>query len=119
MIVARDVFQLKFGAAREAVALWQEGVDFLRRSEALRDARVLTDLTGDYYTLVLETSYDSLPAYDGALRETMADPSWKEWYARFSPLVDHGRRELFTVAATVAPPSGAARAGAQSTAGRR
>jgi hypothetical protein len=119
MIVVRDVFQLKFGAAREAVALWQEGLDFMRQSDAVRDVRLLTDLTGDYYTLVLESTYDSLADYDATMRSSMGEASWKSWYARFSPLVDHGRRELFTVVGSVVPPAGAGQARAQSTVGRR
>ena len=104
MIVVRDVFQLRFGKAREATALFQEGSRFLRRSEAVKDIRLMTDLAGPYYTLVLETAYDSLGEYEREMREGMTDPEWREWYARVTPLVESGRREIFTLVGSPVPP---------------
>ena len=110
MILVRDVFQLRFGAAREAVALWREGLEFLRRSGGARDVRLLTDLAGPYYTLVLESTYDSLSAYDRDMHEAMTD-EWRHWYARFVPLVQSGHREMFNVVGSEVPtlPQAAAR----------
>lgn len=104
MIVVRDVFRLRFGKAREAVALWQEGIEFLRRAEDVRDARLLTDLAGPYYTLVLETAFDSMSAFDRALHAELGDPAWREWYQRFVPLAESGYREMFTVVGSAVPP---------------
>lgn len=118
MIVVRDVFQLRFGAAREAVALWQEGIEFLRRSAAVRDARLLTDLSGQYYTLVLETTFDDLATYEREMRDSTGNPEWRAWYARFVPLAESGRREMFTVVGSTVPPLRTA-AGAEAMTGRR
>ena len=56
MIVVRNVFRLKFGKAREAAALLKESLAIQKR--ALPDlefsTRVLTDVSGPFYTLVLE-----------------------------------------------------------------
>ena len=56
MIAIHNVFQLKFGKAREAVALRKESPAIQKRALAGADfsARVLTDVTGPFYTLVLE-----------------------------------------------------------------
>jgi hypothetical protein len=99
MIVVRDLFQLRFGASREAVALWREGAAFIRRSADVRDVRLLTDLTGPYYTLVLESTYDSLATFEGTLRTETGNAEWRAWYTRFVPLVESGRREVFTLVA--------------------
>lgn len=104
MIVVRDVFQLRFGMAREAVALWQEGVGFIRSVPGVKDVRMLTDLAGPYYTLVLESGHDSLGGLEEEMRGMSADPKWRAWYARFTPLVDRGHRELFTVVGSTVPP---------------
>jgi hypothetical protein len=48
MIVVRNVFQLKFGKAREALAVMKEGVAIQRRLAAEGSARLLTDLTGPH-----------------------------------------------------------------------
>jgi hypothetical protein len=103
MIVVRDVFQLKFGKAREAQALWQEGREFMK-SDKMKDMRILTDLAGGpYYTLVMETTYDSLADFEGEMHDTMNE-DWRKWYQRFVPLVDGGRREIFNVVGTTVPP---------------
>lgn len=104
MILVRDVFQLRFGKAREAVALAQEMAGQMRDTDGVRDVRLLTDLSGPYYTLVLESTYESLAAFETELRRGMARPEWRDWYERFTPLVDSGHRELFTVVAGGAAP---------------
>lgn len=113
MIVVRDVFRLKFGKAREAVALWQEGQQFVRQSSAVRGARVLTDLVGEYYTLVLETSFDGLADFDRSLREETGNAEWRAWYQRFVPLAESGYREILTVVGSDVTPLGGDEAGAE------
>ena len=111
MIVVRDVFQLKFGKAREAQALWREGSEFLRQGDKVKDLRILTDLAGGpYYTLVMETTYDSLADFEGEMGEAMND-EWRAWYQRFVPLVEGGRREILNLVGSPAPslPSASAR----------
>ena len=98
MILVRDIFQLKFGQAREAIAVCQEGFELHMRLGFTGNPRLLTDLIGpDYYTLVLENTYDSLAAYEQAGREAFASDEWRSWYQRFVPLAAGGRREIFNV----------------------
>lgn len=117
MIVVRDEFQLKFGVAREATALFQEGMQFSRSSGASGDIRLLTDLTGNYYRLVLESTYDDLATYEREMHTMMSDPQWKAWYARFMPLAQSGRREIFSLVGSPVPqlPSAASRKTAAKT----
>jgi hypothetical protein len=97
MIVVRDVFRLKFGAAREAQAAFKEIGEVAKRSGFRSDAfRVLTDLVGSYYTLVLETTHQSLADYEQMGRNTMTD-DWRNAYKKFTPHVESGYREIFTV----------------------
>ena len=103
MIVVRDVFQLKFGKAREAQALWQEGREFMK-GDKMKDMRILTDLAGGpYYTLVMETTYDTLTDFESEMHDTLND-EWRKWYQRFVPLVDGGHREIFNVVGKEVPP---------------
>jgi hypothetical protein len=96
MILVRDIFQLKFGKAREALAIWKEGTKILRKND-INVSRVLTDLTGQYYTLIMESTYDSLSAFDNAMKTEVASDEWKAHYQKFVPLVESGRREIFTI----------------------
>jgi hypothetical protein len=97
MILVRDVFRLKFGSAREAVTMWKEGIEIGRRAGMGGPVRLLTDITGPYYTLVFESSYENLGAFEHAARTTMSASEWRKWYQRFVPLAESGYRELFTI----------------------
>jgi hypothetical protein len=99
MIIVRNIFQLKFGKAREAIALGKEGLALIEQYGG-SSSRLLTDLVGpSYYTLVVESTYDSLAEFERAGEQLMADEVWRAWYAKFHPLVEEGHREIFTVVA--------------------
>lgn len=95
MIIVRDVFRLHFGKAREATAKMKEGARLLQTAGA-PEPRLLTDVTGTYYTLVLETAHESLQSYE-AFMSGMSDEAWQKWYAGFTPLVREGYREIMQV----------------------
>jgi hypothetical protein len=98
MIVIRNVFRLKFGKAREAVALFKEGIAIQKRVGAGLDFsyRLLTDLTGPFYTVVLEITVPNMAAFEGAAPRLMGDKDWQANYQKIGPLVDSGFREIFT-----------------------
>ncbi len=95
MILLREVFQLKFGKAKEAKALWKEGTEIFEK--AGHDVRALTDLTGPFYTFVIEISFESLADFEKGLQDTLGTEEWGNWYQKFSPLLVSGRREVFTI----------------------
>ena len=99
MIVIRNVFRLKFGKAKEAVALMKEGLAIQNRVMAGQEfsTRVLTDVTGPFYTLVLETEFASLADFESRLPQNFASADWQAWYSQFNALVRSGRREIFRV----------------------
>ena len=99
MIVVRNVFQLKFGKAREAVALIKEGVAIQKKALAGVDfsTRLLTDVTGPFYTLVLELTVPNLAAFETYAPRLFADKDWQANYQKMAPLVESGHREVFTV----------------------
>lgn len=117
MIVVRNVFRLKFGKAREAVAVWQENLEMIRRKGHLRDSRLLTDVAGQFYTLVLENSYDSLADLEREMQAVMGDAEWKAGYQRFVPLAESGYREIFDVVGSAAPARGGAESRERAAAG--
>jgi len=98
MIVVRNVFQLKFGKAKEALAHWKEGLPiFERLGMPMKGSRILTDVVGPFYTLVLENTFESLTDYERSGQRVMGDEQWRAWYARFTPLCEGGHREIFSV----------------------
>ena len=60
--------------------------------------RILTDLTGEYYTLVLEGTYKDLADFERSLHREMSGAG-DVYHRKFVPLVDSGRREIFAVVA--------------------
>jgi hypothetical protein len=64
MILVRNVFRLKFGKAREAVAIMKDGLAIQKKLGSDVSTRLLTDLTGEFYTLVLELTVPSLAALE-------------------------------------------------------
>jgi len=96
MILVRDVFRLRFGKAKEAKALLNEGVRIARQAGSA-PTRQLVDLVGPYYTLVLESTHASLTAWETSMGGGMGAEEMAAWYEKFKPLVDSGYREIFTV----------------------
>ncbi len=94
MILVREVFQLKFGKAKEAKALWKEGAVIFEK--AGYSVRALTDLTGPFYTFVVEISFESLADFEKGPQDAMG-VEWGKWYQNFSPLLVSGQREVFTI----------------------
>jgi hypothetical protein len=97
MIVVRNVFQLKFGKAREALAVMKDGIAIQKRLTPEASPRLLTDLTGAHYTLVLELTAPSLAALDTIIPRIFGDKDFQENYQKLVPLVESGHRELFTL----------------------
>ena len=97
MVVIRNVFRLKFGKAKEAVALVREGVALQKRAGANFSQRVLTDLTGPFYTVVLELTVPNLSAFETEAPRFMADKDFQANYQKLVPLVESGHREIFTI----------------------
>ena len=99
MIIVRNVFRLKFGKAREAVALVKEGMAIQKRvgSGAEMATRLLTDVTGPFYTIVWEVSAPNLAAFESAAPRLMGDQEWQANYQKLGALVDSGYREIFSV----------------------
>ena len=97
MIVVRNVFRLKFGKSREAVALLKEGIAIQKRAGADMHQRIMTDLVGTFYTLVLELTVASMGDLEANMPKVWADKDWQAYYQKFSALVESGYREIFTI----------------------
>jgi hypothetical protein len=101
MIVVRDIFRLKFGQAKAATALWKQAAAVIPNSGyGQRGIRLLTDLVGpDYYTIVLESTFDSMGDMEKAHLAARDNAEWRRLYDQIIPLTEQGRREILTVIA--------------------
>ena len=96
MILVRDVFQLKVGKAKDAKALFKEAAAIAKKYD-MPVGRALTDLTGNYYTFVWESTHKSLGDWEASMQDPRGAEEWGAWYQKFAPLIDGGHREIFTV----------------------
>lgn len=96
MIIVRDVFSLKFGMAKDAKTLMQESKKIMSE-DRFKKSRILFDLVGPAYTMVLEGSYASLSDYENEMGAVFNKAEWQNWYQKFIPLIEKSYREIFTV----------------------
>jgi hypothetical protein len=94
MILVRDVFQAKYGKGEDLVALLKE---VRQQWSTLSEDRILTDASGPFFTVVIETTLESLAAWEQRLAEDFSRPDFREWFARMTPLVESGRREFYHI----------------------
>ncbi len=98
MLVARQVFRAKYGRGDELVVLFQELNARMREAGGTAPRfRILTDVSGPFFTVVTEVEVESLAAWEGSFRESMARPWMGEWFSRMMPLVEAGSREFYTI----------------------
>ncbi|MGB2847920.1 MAG: NIPSNAP family protein [Saprospiraceae bacterium] len=92
MYIVRDIFQLKFGMFKEAIAAMRKASKHnLLPSQQFT---ILSDFTGDAYRLVLESNYSSLAEFEHFLTHGMADPKWQEFYSEFKNYIVSSHREI-------------------------
>ena len=60
-------------------------------------SRTLTDASGPFFTVVAETEFENLAAWEQAAGEYLAMPEFGDWFERMTPLVDSGRREFYNI----------------------
>ena len=93
MIVVREVFVAKPGQASKLAALFKD----VMSAAGPAKFRVLTDLTGKFNRVVLETEAESLADLEARMKEYMSDPAWKVKMKGYTDLWTTGGREVFKV----------------------
>jgi hypothetical protein len=94
MILVRDVFKAKYGKGSELVALFKEA---MKSWASNLNYRILTDLSGPFFTVVTEEEVESYEAWEKRLEEVFGHPEFAGWFAKMEPLVESGSREFYTI----------------------
>ncbi len=94
MILVRDVFHCKYGKGDEIVALFKEAGE--KWPERLK-VKIMTDKSGQFFTVVTEDEVESLTAWEEGLQEIFSTPEFGEWFGRMMPLVEKGHREFYNI----------------------
>ena len=99
MIIERNVFHLKFGKAKEAIAIWKELLDACKKTENLSfpEMRLLSDLSGPSYTLVVEMHLKSFMDMNPKQAIWATTESLQTLYHKFIPLCESASREYYRI----------------------
>jgi len=93
MIVVRNSFIARPGQANKLATHLKE----MAKAGNLRNARVLTDLTGDFNHVVMEHEVESAAEFEEMFKRYASDPEVREKAKGYTELWNTGRRELFRI----------------------
>ena len=102
MVLYRTVFQAKFGKAGELVAALKQSFESEFMTEELMAAlqpRILTDISGTFDTVILETTHESLAAVEQFRIAVFAQTDANEEPSPMEALIVSGRNEYYTIEA--------------------
>lgn len=98
MVIERNVFHLKFGKAKEALAIWKEVVEEGKKVGGL-EMRLLSDLSGPAYTIVMELHIKSFTDMNMKSAVWATTEKFRELYQQFIPLCESAHREFYKIEA--------------------
>lgn len=93
MILVREVFRLKYGQMDKVLPALKEAI---ASQTSMSVDRILTDLSGQHFTLILERKVENLGDWHQEMLAAFSE-SDPEQSAAFSALIEHGYREIFTI----------------------
>lgn len=92
MIVIRNVFHCKPGQAKNLVSMMKET---FAKNPSMGKARIMSDVSAGFWTVVLETEAESLDAWEKEMAGTSADV--RKAMAGYMDLVTGGHREIYRI----------------------
>jgi hypothetical protein len=99
MIIERNIFRLKFGMAKEGIAIWKEIIEAAAKTPELGkpQMRLLSDISGPAYTLVLEMHINSYMDINPKNAVWTSNEKFQDLYHRFIPLCESAHREYYKI----------------------
>ena len=95
MVLVRDVFQVKVGQMDKVLEAFKAASE--RDLSTTRISRILTDISGPHFTLVIETKAESVDAHWEAMQEIFKNQELAEEMGSVMQLVESGHREYYTI----------------------
>ncbi|HVW06960.1 MAG TPA: hypothetical protein VHC90_00145 [Bryobacteraceae bacterium] len=93
MIVVRNSFVAKPGKAGKLATHLKE----MAALGGLRNARVLTDLVGNFNTVVMEHEVESVSDFEALITRYGSDPQMREKAGAYLDFWETGKREMFRI----------------------
>jgi hypothetical protein len=97
MFLVRDIMYCKPGQARPMAQKFL-ALSKLGKQIGMAPIRVMTDVSAErYWTVVSEMEVESLEKHAEMTRKFMENKDFQEAMKGYHDLVDHGRREIYTI----------------------
>lgn len=101
MILVRFICQARFGKASEVVAGFKQSNEIARTFVGPHvRARILTDLSGPFDTVIQELEVESLAEWEQLRMSLFSNPEFQEAEASLPDVIESGRTEFYTIEAT-------------------
>ena len=94
MIIVRNTFVAKPGQASKLAAQFKAAA----AAAKMHNARVLTDLTGDFNRVILEYEVDTIAGFDAQMKEYATSETLRSALKGYTDLYVTGARELLQTA---------------------
>ena len=102
MILVRQVFQVKWGQTQHVVDGMKQNVAMMHRiSGGAGRARILTDLSGPFHTVVQEIEVQSLAVWESMRTKMFGDPEFHQLQSVGENPFESGRVEFYTIEAAL------------------
>jgi hypothetical protein len=98
MFIVRNSFRAKPGHATKLAALLAD----VAATAGMPGFRVMTDVTGDFNSVVFEYQAESLGEFESRMQEYQSNPLFREKMAGYTDHWETGKREVFRVHAAAA-----------------
>lgn len=95
MIISRTTFSLRYGQAKPAIAIWKEILDHGKGKMEAPGMRLMSDLSGPHYTLVLDLNLKSFMDFGPTGHVWSTNEKIRELYPKFLPLCERSVGDMY------------------------
>ena len=97
MYLIREVFQAKPGKAKDLVKMFKQAAPHFEKMGAGKNTKVLTDIVGNYWTVVVASETADLGEFFANLRSATMSDELKDIMKGYMDCVEGGRREIYMI----------------------
>ncbi len=95
MYLIREVFQAKPGKAKDLVKMFKQAIPHFEKEQGMGSIKVMTDITGNYWTVVVESETNDIGNFITNLRSATMSDEVKEIMKGYMDCVAGGHREMY------------------------
>lgn len=96
MILVRDVLKIAPDTMKVAKELARQQREMARK-HGVGEMTLMTDFAANFYTLVIETRYDSLAHFEESMKRAMTAKDWQKTYPKLRKCIRGGQREIYSI----------------------